>query len=263
MSLSRTRLAAGASLRTGMSFIVRHPVLNRLNGTLFIGRAFSRDAEPDPGSLGPAAETNGAAAFTRRAQNNARPYRPHCGNCLRHCSRCWHRSDLRFLLPRGPRTASRARSDHDHLVDIDARRHWRCNLHSEETGGTLFLDQSTFMKQGAEGFAQQLGGQVERKSDSQGTTVNLILPIARTLVGICTTPRSAFFAESCARRCRLPLRTGALRRTSLRARKRRDQDRRTGSDSRPSDRQVGSTSNGPGGSSEGTYTDPRLMPPAR
>ncbi len=27
-----------------------------------------------------------------------------------------------------------------------------------------------------EGFAQQLGGQVERKSDSQGTTVHLILP---------------------------------------------------------------------------------------
>jgi signal transduction histidine kinase len=27
-----------------------------------------------------------------------------------------------------------------------------------------------------EGFAQQLGGQVERKSDGQGTTVRLILP---------------------------------------------------------------------------------------
>jgi two-component sensor histidine kinase len=27
-----------------------------------------------------------------------------------------------------------------------------------------------------DGFAQQLGGQVERKSDSQGTTVHLILP---------------------------------------------------------------------------------------
>jgi two-component sensor histidine kinase len=27
-----------------------------------------------------------------------------------------------------------------------------------------------------DGFAQQLGGQIERKSDSQGTTVHLILP---------------------------------------------------------------------------------------
>jgi two-component sensor histidine kinase len=27
-----------------------------------------------------------------------------------------------------------------------------------------------------DGFARQLGGQVERKSDSQGTTVHLILP---------------------------------------------------------------------------------------
>src|SRR4030088_3576726 len=28
-----------------------------------------------------------------------------------------------------------------------------------------------------DGFARQLGGQVERKSDSQGTTVHLILPL--------------------------------------------------------------------------------------
>jgi two-component sensor histidine kinase len=27
-----------------------------------------------------------------------------------------------------------------------------------------------------DGFAQQLGGQIERKSDSEGTTVHLILP---------------------------------------------------------------------------------------
>jgi len=31
-----------------------------------------------------------------------------------------------------------------------------------------------------DGFAQQLGGQVERKSDSQGTTVHLILPSRET-----------------------------------------------------------------------------------
>ena len=29
-----------------------------------------------------------------------------------------------------------------------------------------------------DGFAQQLGGKIERKSDSRGTTVNLILPSA-------------------------------------------------------------------------------------
>ena len=28
-----------------------------------------------------------------------------------------------------------------------------------------------------DGFAQQLGGQIERKSDSQGTTVRLVLPL--------------------------------------------------------------------------------------
>ena len=33
-----------------------------------------------------------------------------------------------------------------------------------------------------EGFAQQLGGQVERESSSQGTTVHLILPSRENLV---------------------------------------------------------------------------------